>query len=136
MNKDIRDYLHLYHPQSGLKLQLSDGRIGVYEGITSSMIVKVFVDGGIIDEYINYVKPILRPLSDIKISDSVEIVESHPNMVVSNCYIFITNWVEGKGILIHFDTQVSFINKMRRMGFDCDGLIEAGLAIDKTTILS
>lgn len=138
MKIDIKDYYHLY---IGAKVfvftdeSITDGFLdnyrtkypnGVYNPILTIDNYKRFLDNGY--------KLILRPLSDLKIEDSVEIVNSHEGMVVANCYLFIKNWVENKATMLHFETQVTFINKMRQLGFDCDGLIQEGLAIDSTTI--
>lgn len=151
MSKEIKDYLHLYHPQSGIKLLLNDGRIGTYEGVTSSMVVKVLIDGGIIDEYINYVKPFLRDLSDMteeeakeyfKLPDNVEFLKRKDVSGKSACFEYRfkhpnerLNIEDG-----YFYSEVAiymtgfkpneFIFLLSK-GFDIFGLIPAGLAIKR-----
>jgi hypothetical protein len=79
------------------------------------------------------VKPILRPLSDM--------TEDEEGSLTNKCFGEIGFYVDmGKIILSPWPTDhrcgfpvyVTAINWLRKNGFDCDGLIESGEAINKT----
>lgn len=57
--------------QAGIKMQTPRG-VGTYEGITSSGIVKVLIQGGVFEFGHNEVTPILR-LRDIELIDDLKI---------------------------------------------------------------
>lgn len=77
----------------------------------------------------NRVKPILRPLSDMTEEERgylMEVANLEPeDLAVLN---------GGTAHLTTLKGWVATTNYMRKNGFDIDGLIEAGLAIDKTTL--
>lgn len=111
---------------------------------------------GIFKGYENF-KPILRPLSDMTEEEKVCVFKIVSLFDLSECeFEFGDNWVNAvfKGRVIdaiqfiganiesmNNDGTFSAINKIskvinwcRKNGFDTDGLIDAGLAIDKTKL--
>jgi len=122
IEKNIKDYLHLY---LGCELFEVGGGIGkLYNmGTFAGSIVQVFTDCSSNEPYwtnVRNVKPILRPLSDMTDEEknyfelwSFEIMKEDLNQVQRNA-------LKIKWYLYNH--------------FDLFGLIEAGLAIDKTTI--
>lgn len=138
--KELKTYAHLY---LGCEVRNYYGNEtydeGVLVGISASEVepnktIAIFSNGGTVFQecYIEDAKLILRPLSDMKIKDACDIVDSHGSLVVQDCYSFVKNWIDDKATLLHFDTIIVLINKMRSMGFDVDGLIDSGLAVSKT----
>lgn len=77
------------------------------------------------------IKPALRLFGDITIDEAIEIADEL-GVCTSNSVMWFTDAING-GIK-NFNKQVEFINALRKRYFDCDGLIDAGLAIDKTTL--
>lgn len=68
----------------------------------------------------NEVNPILRPLSDMTESEKYNMLDP---MMFGLEKLLGTNKIE---------QAAELVNQLRKKGFDCDGLIEEGLAIDKT----
>ena len=68
---------------------------------------------------------------DITIDEAIEIADEL-GICTSNSAMWVTDAING-GIK-NFNKQVKFINALRKRHFDCDKLIESGLAIDKTTL--
>lgn len=75
------------------------------------------------------IKPLLRPLSDMAEGEKTSICDEL-GIITSNCF----TWIESAlhGAILKFDTQVKFINSLRKRSFDVDGLIESGLALNAT----
>lgn len=119
MKKDIKDYIHLYlgcdvivHNtiRATLNLLNHDHRIAVVK------LSEAF--GQTLSVMYNEVKLPLRPLSDMTEEEKVEIFQ-----------VGESDWRQR-----HLEfTSEQFI-KLLSKGFDLFGLIEAGLAIDKTKI--
>lgn len=121
--KDIKDYLHLY---LGCEVSVTnlDGR---YTRLITHEFFSTFYnedDGA----FYNDPKPILRPLSDItddEIDDVWNLEEPEHVLVMA----YEKNNVVRKVALCSERTRY-----LLSRGFDLFGLIEAGLAIDKTTL--
>lgn len=161
MNKDIKDYLHLY---LGCEVKTNDVRLDetkTHHGRTGTFIG--FVDYHRLDCRLKFrggepegrcsvfmLKPILRPLSDISY-DEREIIGGiiDPDKEYEDDYNgynytheqvgqwFINHLIKNEtesDIMYRPKRFIKAINTLRRMGFDCDGPIEAGLAIDKTKL--
>jgi hypothetical protein len=109
--KEIKDYLHLY---LGCEMLTVDGRI-----VTLNLTNLGFALKGIIGSELS--KPILRPLSDMTEEEKIEL---KLNMVQA------TTLNHAPEIMWTFEQMRILLSKC----FDLFGLIEAGLAIDKTAI--
>ena len=154
MTKDIKDYLNLYlgcECFNHLRLLGVEGNAAYVSHPATGRMVKD----------INYLKPILRPLSSIKEEEFKDLLKRCFDFDADECYkqedaiwgrktstkerfrlAFnfeeynnIHVWKEFtedyKKIFFPLKNIVSFINECRNMSFDMDGLIEAGLAIEK-----
>ena len=120
--KKISDYLHLYlgcECFNHLRLLGVEGNAAYVSHPATGRMVKD----------INYLKPILRPLSDM--------TEEEKNIIGFNAYGILKS---RKGDLIVPPTENGFVWAATQtlylisQGFDLFGLIESGLAIDKTKI--
>lgn len=81
-------------------------------------------------------KPILRPLSDMTDQESKEYCKLvYGNKKFSGRFE-IEAWMNPRAKAYHpsFHSAVERINWLRKMGFDCDTLIESGEAFDKTKL--
>lgn len=135
---NIKDYLHLY-----LSCEIL---IEPYEDQPAYIDT---IDGICVGESVNFkkasdyyfddlndfdIKPLLHPLSDMTDEECDEFgIASDGGEYLYGC--FEPDAVYG-GWMAHIEiSSVSErLNEMRKRGFDCDGLIEAGLAIDKTKL--
>lgn len=124
---NIKDYLHLY---LGCELFEVGGGIGkLYNiGTFAGFITQVFTDCSSNEAYwtnINNVKPILRPLSDMTDHEKYE-------------YSAMVEWIEQDDIKTWNNSFMRYSAELTKWllskHFDLFGLIEAGLAIDKTTL--
>lgn len=132
--KKISDYLHLYlgcECFNHLRLLGVEGNAAYVSHPATGRMVKD----------INYLKPILRPLSDItdihieKIWDELGFNKkyespAYPKMTKKSFLEKVFNGHQN----ISFKKFVVLINFLRENEYDCDNLIEAGLAIDKTKL--
>lgn len=136
---NIKDYLHLYlgcqvigtyNDASGSKGYLT----GVTNGGYDCEIQFILEDGINVEEEPQYnevkdVKPILRPLSDMT-EDEVEFIGIELKAGTMNAEFIRTSkycWT-----LVHTEPEV--FRFLLSNHFDLFGLIDAGLAIDKTTL--
>jgi len=125
MTKDIKDYLHLY---VGCDVEYCKetyflGAIHVFpQKDTDEYMVNIWASGLCDTVPYTEIKPILRPLSDMTGDEQVE-------------YIKLTKLVTDgvHTVQIRIDTPESFLWKIYHR-FDLFGLIESGLAIDKTKL--
>lgn len=117
MEKKISDYLHLYLGCDIMILCYKD-----YSGGTYKLTGKIFAN--IIDNYNpkeDLIKPILRPLSDMTEEEREEL---------NDIELGESSWpTVARALAPCFAWMLS-------KGFDLFGLIESGLAIDKTTLHS
>jgi hypothetical protein len=135
MEKNIRDYLHLYmgckvetningkyvHPYGCLSIDVIDS--DTYNTIIFNLkLSENDLEKGWVDNTHLYVKPILRPLSSITEDEKNE----------ASAFIEPTNQFRlySSGYT-HYAKCTHFLLSN---GFDLFGLIEAGLAIDATTL--
>jgi adenylosuccinate lyase len=119
MEKQLKDYAHLYF---GCDLYAPNGKVlKVYE-VYKELFYMVLADG---------YKLILRSLSDMTEEEQFEIAEILGIIQVEH---FIEAWINKRTYSISIHIMAELTNTLRKMGFDIDGLIESGLAIDKTTI--
>lgn len=124
--KEIKDYLHLYLGcecqvyEKGSKEVACKGRLNTIN--TSGIFDSVQV-GDCYDFYLNDIdiKLILRPLSE---------VEGHMQTILD-----LVNKYDPNDAIEALKGMAAAINWLRKNRFDVDGLIEAGLAIDKTKII-
>lgn len=116
MKKDIKDYLHLY---LGCEI--------ITHSVDGKQVAKQILNTSWLDEIqrgYNPVKPILRPLSNMTEEEGKE-AESAWNEFM------------GFGETISRGMNCAHANRIKYLlskGFDLFGLIEAGLALDKTTL--
>lgn len=138
--KDIKDYLHLY---MGCEVEVQQNwRANNFEPVLEHKAGAILrVDPillAIIREREDFkVKPILRPLSDMTEEEwfAVETkiclspVEGHGYLQDN----FIKDMPDDR---FSWGVTNKAIIELRKMGIDCDGLIESGLAISSLTINS
>lgn len=129
MKKELKDYLHLY---LGCEVLTNEGKgilIAVFnqdDGVISELVS--LSDGGDPDS-IEWVKPILRLLSDMTEDEFYEFKKLADNDASELAYI--ENVVNIHTTLFHeFEATRYLLSK----GFDIFSLIPAGLAINKTTL--
>ena len=148
MDKRIEDYLHLYlgcEVEWGFEARKKIGRLA---GKDERYGWQIFDPSNAIVSYhpcrTDLLKIILRPLSDMTdehINELWDTVGYNPEYV-SPAYpgmtkrkflkrVFEENGNEQR-IEIKFENAAIIQNFLRKKGYDCDGLIPAGLAIDKT----
>ena len=114
--KKLEDYLHLYlgcdvmYLDTKCTLTGANPKKGYF--IMNMYAERIRVDKGTFEL-------ILRPLSDM-IDREKRLARSYDHKVI--------------GIENSIKHWADLINRLRQKGLDCDGLIEAGLAIDKTTL--
>lgn len=132
MSKDIRDFLVLYLPFEfiwiGDAVPFKNGETGTMDLIN-------------LQYWDENKKPLLRPLADIKEEEMEElwvIVGGAAHLYVFGRDELKKGLQEGdwgeSGIQMDYYTMSCLINYLRKIGIDCDDLIESGMAIDKTTI--
>jgi hypothetical protein len=142
---EIKDYLHLY---LGCTVEIPDNHVGKHELIKSTRkgTFLGFADYHRLECRIGFrggpegrvgtffIKPILRPLSDITAAEASEVCK-------------LVNWREDgsmeqitkygvEGIQMTVNNQAEFFKSLLSKHFDLFGLIEAGLAVDATTLLN
>lgn len=131
MSKDIKDYLHYY---LGCDVRTNDhdmgdgnkhyGRVGTFIGfvdhtrLSCRLAHRAGPEGRV---SVFMLKPILRPLSDMTEEEQQEMLRLH-------------RFAESKLLPWFHDTYFECIHYLLSKHFDLFGLIESGLAIDKTTI--
>jgi hypothetical protein len=122
---ELKDYLHLY---LGCEVQYDEDFVGILIGVYSlnrpsyNPIIIHSQIGVIINRgWDNIVKPILRPLSDITNEEVCEMNELVNKPTNGEPYPHTTKWAR----------RVCY---MLERHFDLFKLIEAGLAIDKTSL--
>lgn len=130
MEKKIEDYIHLY---LGCEVLTHKNKIHHLTDVCS--IGGDFQKYHTIGKFDSFPtdwnidnKLVLRPLSDIKEEEDQEI-----NAEFGSRYL-VENLKEGKYYAIDIHQQFDVTKRLLRMGFDLFGLIESGLAIDKTKI--
>ncbi len=78
-------------------------------------------------------RPILRRVSEL----TIEEVKDYLSSLVHNIDTASVEHIH-QDVLRNFDIEkpqdIGLVNFLRRQGIDCDGLIDSGLAIDKSTI--
>lgn len=130
--KKIEDYLHLYlgcevTSKGDKQFQFRHTLISINtNGLVQTYIKQAFGNSSKNFFNIEYVTPVLRPLSDMTEEeyDELEILNNDDD-----------NVLEVKNDKFEFDYRVStavITKRMLHMGFDLFGLIDDGLAIDKT----
>ncbi len=128
MEKNIKDYLYLYLG-SKIKCQRmgetgeSVEMTGISWDGTQNITWVYFEDQEDSYAHLDDVFPILRPLSDITEEEEVYDEEHHPN-----------DDIYSGGKWVSFNHQGTRTLWLLKQGFDLFGLIDAGLAIDKTTL--
>lgn len=148
MSIEIKDYLHLY---LGCEVAVIDKMAAEYnceeiiytdklKGVTESEVKPgemIAIIGDVFqEEYIDRIKPILRPLSDMSDDECWYSQNAFGHFVKGTSEPYIQNrlhcikdsYTDFRNILPH---QFAWLLKQ---GFDLFGLIESGLAIDKTKI--
>lgn len=127
MKKDIRDYLHLYTGE-GCEIELKEESDIPYEdGLYK-------IDGFLIDwtQELKSIKPILRPLSDMTEEEELCLCNLAETF---DCKSMVKTLSENDGVYkISANKMIPIMIYLLKQGFDLFGLIEAGLAIDKTTL--
>ena len=114
MKKELKDYLHLY---LGCEIDIS-GQREILDSVAKSGQIETLFRGylrnyrDLSDEDI---APILRPLSDMTDEEAQEVYT-----------------IKGKNAFNNFEGETT--KHLLSKHFDLFGLIEAGLAIDKTTL--
>lgn len=141
MKKELKDYLHLY---LGCECVFEDcrnegdkehGKL-IEIGINMACIETVNNEDPYIECTPNEIKPILRPLSDITDEEWSEIEEKiHVLFDAQGMGMIRDNFLSDKnnercGWHLINDALI----ELRKRSVDVDGLIESGLAIDKTTL--
>lgn len=125
MSKQIKDYLHLY---LGCKF-IHNVHKGVFE-LCGYNIYEAYAQNslGVSTFDARQIKLILRPLSDMTPSEFKEVEAYHPET---------KRWLDvghlDDGGKVQFDSWSPYVTVyLLSKGFDLFGLIEEGLAIDKT----
>lgn len=141
MKKDIKDYLHLYvgcevsreHSESRSKKFIEHGRL---VGVSASEVevgeTVAVIDAGLDhfhEWYVSETKPLLRPLSDMKEEEAAHIDRMARRQKDGQVTPANTKFVTG----IRTETAEALVYLLSK-SFDLFGLIEDGLAIDKTQI--
>jgi hypothetical protein len=140
MKKDIKDYLHLY---LGCEYQYRYNDSAEWRPSQIRLSIKVLSD----HPYRWEIKPILRPLSDMTEEEAIKYLRLKHNAYSGEYEIKLRDngfWWLFKTIAS--DERFKFFGEMLdesnsdqfrwllSKGFDLFGLIEAGLAIDKTKL--
>ncbi len=114
MKKDIKDYLHLYLGQEFLYSETKDE---THYELDADRLCTIYADNDF-----KYIKLLLRPLSNIT---EKEIEEWNKTSTP------IGEMSIESAQQIHWAKR---LNYYRSIGIDCDGLIDSGIAIDKTIL--
>lgn len=141
-NKKIENYLHLYLwcdveiQATGMEYISHDTNLAILTGVYSkSVILKIGDDDGI-DLGCDDIKPILRPISDMTDEESNELEDAmwgnfQDAMLgdkESVLKMFINDSSQDRP---GYSITVKATNWLRKNGFDCDELIESGIAIKR-----
>lgn len=134
MEKNIKDYLHLYLGHK-CKISNEDDHDGWKEEITPGVLLRQIDD----DEY-KFIQPILRPLSELTKEElrewaiicgsdfnDKELDKAYEGFEKQGLNMFVSK--EGEGALFFLLTKF-----LLSKGIDIFGLIDSGLAINKTTL--
>jgi len=122
-NKEIKDYLHLY---LGCEVMLPDGFINKMVISSDDTHKEISLWLAILTKC----KLILRPLSDMTQEEAIEVWRlCHPTDIQTKAYQVIDYYRHN----INFYESIEWLFLLSKH-FDLFGLIEAGLAIDKTKI--
>lgn len=112
---ELKDYLHFY---IGTEIECTD------KDCSSDMQyygMKRTISALLLDKYLNGKwKPVLRPLTDMSNDESIELGYSRPK-----------DWLIDHKDFGELHSAKTFVYLLKQ-GFDLFGLIDAGLAIDKT----
>lgn len=147
--KEIKDYLHLY---LGCRVIVEDKLMGTLEGVStpnagcSGDNPLIFFDDGEVstgDFEIETVKPILRPLSDMKKEETLAAFHmsyqdakyqfDEFQKVDNNDFGWRARNQNGMECFMPANSfKPDVLLYLLKQGFDLFGLIESGLAIDKT----
>lgn len=139
--KEIKDYLHLYLGCECLQPFKDKGKTHVISIHTNGLVQVAHSTGSQDFWNIEYIKPILRPLSDMKKEEWQEVwgvIGGTPHLYEYGIDevkegLSKGDWSES-GIVMDYYTMSCVLNYFRKINIDCDDLIPSGLAIDKTTI--
>jgi hypothetical protein len=129
--KSIKEYLHLY---LGCPCKGKDGSM-IYTLQSVDLKAHPLLKDAYGNECVIFdFKPILRPLSDMTEKECDDFgIASDGGEYIHDC--FEPDAIYGSWSAVIAVSQFSErINEMRKRHIDVDGLIEAGLAIDSTTI--
>lgn len=140
MKKNIKDYLHLYigcETDQGLLI----GMVNCDNDKEDIQCVCLMKEGGLVNGSIKNIKPILRPLSDMTEEEALECYEScwqgHQIDDVNKARHIRELFSEESDPDYAYGNVTGNAKVFRWAlfkGFDLFGLVEAGLAIDKTTL--
>lgn len=142
MKKELKDYLHLY---LGCEVRTIDyyGKEWKQQLLTPQLYSELFHTGHF-SYQVEFIKPILRPLSDMTEEEKVKVylweyANNESGELVKNDSdrdFFVVKNEHGMRCYVnlhHFSAETT--RKLLKAGFDLFGLIESGLAIDKTTLI-
>lgn len=131
MKKDIRDYLHLYLGCSCILPDFSEKINNIKFKLTA-------YNYNYYKDWHSEIQPILRPLSSMTEEEKKEFIlicELEPedvSCVEYNTYFPGNAKSLGAAHLTNVLQWAKGVNYLRKQGIDCDGLIDAGLALDIT----
>ena len=135
MTKNIKDYLHLY---LGCEVATTfNDHTYTLLGIERDNAIVWREQIGRTVKLIGLIKPLLRPLSDMTVGEKagfITICQLEPEDIecVEMTAILTDKPELGTAHLTNIHQWARGTNYLRSIGVDCDELIEAGLAIDKT----
>lgn len=145
MEKQLKDYLHLY---LGCEMEVKHKQIAILSGVSYDERGKYFIhlndkENGYYILFIQEAKPILRPLSDMSEEEKILVyLWEYPNYksgeLIKNDSdedFFVVKNENGMKVYInqhHFSAETT--RKLLKAGFDLFGLIESGIALDKTKL--
>jgi hypothetical protein len=132
---DIKDYLHLYLGCEVMPNDIPDITYKLFSVHYNDDVVLVKEDWHLFsfEKYrFSEIKPILRPLSDMTTGEKFKFNPKNEDGEIGQ--EFMGSESETPYAFVSFTDMARTINQLRALGFDCDGLIEAGLAIDATTL--
>lgn len=136
MKKQIKDYLHFY---LGCECEVANRKTLLIGCHTNGNYQIAHAIGAQDYWQAKYIKPILRPLSDMTEKDANKITW-HLSMYAGNEtqleHHFIQALIHGSKYVLNMSDPDTFeiMRTLCKLEFDVFGLIEAGLAVDKTTI--
>lgn len=130
--KQLKDYLHLY---LGCEVQIEPSNLKeLMKGPTTKGILTIHLLYRWSME-LHRLKPILRPLSDMTEEEWLQIEQLFVMPDAWGYYGIKDNFlIDEPQHRFSWKVVNDVLIELRRRSFDCDGLTEAGLAIDKTTL--